>query len=56
VLQSVSRLMPDVVDRDNLKMSTYLRGVMSTYKETQDLISIGAYKRVPAKRSTKPSN
>jgi len=50
VLQSVSRLMPDVVDRDNLKMSTYLRGVMSTYKETQDLISIGAYKKGSSKK------
>ncbi len=45
VLQSVSRLMPDVMDKENLKRSVYLRGVMATYKETQDLISIGAYKK-----------
>jgi flagellum-specific ATP synthase len=45
VLQSVSRLMPDVMDREYLKMSTYVRGVMATYRDNQDLISIGAYKK-----------
>lgn len=50
VLQSVSRLMPDVMDRDKLQMSMYLRGVMATYKETQDLISIGAYKKGSSKK------
>ena len=45
VLQSISRLMPDVVERENLEMSRYIRGVMSTYREAQDLITIGAYKK-----------
>jgi flagellum-specific ATP synthase len=45
VLQSVSRLMPDVMDKENLQRAVYLRGVMATYRETQDLISIGAYKK-----------
>lgn len=45
VLQSVSRLMPDVMDREDLERAVYLRGVMATYRETQDLISIGAYKK-----------
>lgn len=45
VLQSVSRLMPDVMDRDSLSKVSYLKGVMATYKDAQDLISIGAYKR-----------
>ena len=31
-------------------MSEYLRGVMATYKETQDLISIGAYKKGASKK------
>jgi flagellum-specific ATP synthase len=31
-------------------MSVYLRGVMSTYRENQDLISIGAYKKGSSKR------
>jgi flagellum-specific ATP synthase len=50
ILQSVSRLMPDVMDKDDLQRSTYLRGVMATYKETQDLISIGAYKKGSSKK------
>jgi len=50
VLQSVSRLMPDVMDRESMQMSTYLRGIMSTYRETQDLISIGAYKKGSSKK------
>ena len=44
VLQSVSRLMPDVMDKQELRKSSYLKGVMATYKDAQDLISIGAYK------------
>ena len=44
VLQSVSRLMPDVMPREYLPMTAYIRTVMSTYRDAQDLISIGAYK------------
>ena len=44
VLQSVSRLMPDLLDSEELERSAYLRGVMATYRENQDLISIGAYR------------
>ena len=44
VLQSVSRLMPDVMDEDALKKTSYLKGVLATYRDAQDLISIGAYK------------
>ncbi len=44
VLQSVSRLMPDVMEKDALGKVSYLKGVMSTYRDAQDLISIGAYK------------
>lgn len=50
VLQSVSRLMPDVMDRDKLQQAMYLRGVLATYKENQDLISIGAYKKGSSKK------
>jgi flagellum-specific ATP synthase len=50
VLQSVSRLMPDVLDKENLQRSMYLRGVMAVYKDTQDLISIGAYKKGSSKK------
>lgn len=44
VLQSVSRLMPDLLDQEGLERSIYLRGVIATYRENQDLISIGAYR------------
>ena len=45
ILQSVSRLMPDVMDHEYLQMSAYVRSVMATYRDNQDLISIGAYKK-----------
>jgi flagellum-specific ATP synthase len=45
VLQSVSRLMPDIMDSESLNKTAYLRGVMATYRENQDLISIGAYRK-----------
>ena len=44
VLQSVSRLMPDVMPQEFLPKVAYIRTVMSTYWDAQDLISIGAYK------------
>ncbi|NLT98818.1 MAG: FliI/YscN family ATPase, partial [Christensenellaceae bacterium] len=44
VLQSVSRLMPDVMPEEHLPKVSYIRTVMSTYRDAQDLISIGAYK------------
>jgi flagellum-specific ATP synthase len=44
VLQSVSRLMPDVMPEEYLPKVSYIRSIMSTYRDAQDLISIGAYK------------
>lgn len=44
VLQSVSRLMPDVMSDEDLIKTSYIRGVLATYRDAQDLISIGAYK------------
>ncbi len=42
-LQSVSRVMIDVVDKDHLKDAMVLRELVSTYRDAQDLINIGAY-------------
>jgi flagellum-specific ATP synthase len=50
VLQSISRLMTDVTDKEILKKTSFLRGVMATYKDAQDLISIGAYKKGSSKK------
>ena len=45
VLQSISRLMPDVMDAEGMEKTSFIRSVMSTYRDAQDLISIGAYKK-----------
>jgi flagellum-specific ATP synthase len=43
VLQSVSRLMPDITDREHQKAAALLRKTLSVYAEAEDLINIGAY-------------
>lgn len=44
VLGSVSRLMPDIADQDYLQKAAFIRSVLATYREAQELIAIGAYK------------
>ena len=44
VLQSISRCMAQVADRDHKKAAGKLRNVLATYNEAEDLINIGAYK------------
>ena len=43
VLQSVSRVMPDVVDANQYSAASAIRDVLATYKDAEDLINIGAY-------------
>jgi flagellum-specific ATP synthase len=43
VLDSVSRVQEDVVDQDHLEASGKLKEVVSTYRDAEDLINIGAY-------------
>lgn len=45
VLQSISRCMSQIVDKDHKKVAGKLKNVMATYNESEDLINIGAYKR-----------
>lgn len=45
VLDSVSRLMIEVVDDDLYNYSQIVRQILSSYKEAEDLINIGAYVR-----------
>ncbi len=45
ILASVSRLMNDIVTDDQKAAANGLRNMMSVYKDNEDLISIGAYKR-----------
>jgi flagellum-specific ATP synthase len=44
VLASISRLMPEVTDREHYKQAGRLKSMMAVYDEAQDLINIGAYK------------
>ena len=45
MLDSVSRLMVDVVPEEQVVFSNMIRDVLATYGEAQDLINIGAYVR-----------
>jgi flagellum-specific ATP synthase len=42
-LQSVSRVMPDVVSLEHRKRAVVFNEILATYKEAEDLINIGAY-------------
>jgi len=43
VLESVSRVMKDVVSKEHVNNSNQLKKLLADYKEAEDLISIGAY-------------
>lgn len=45
VLQSVSRVMNDIVSEAHLEAAERFRDMLSTYTESEDLIHIGAYKK-----------
>jgi flagellum-specific ATP synthase len=45
VLASVSRVMPDIVSREHQDFSNQIKNMMATYRDVQDLITIGAYKK-----------
>lgn len=44
VLGSISRLMNDIADKEQIAMASKMRNLLSLYESNQDLISIGAYK------------
>jgi flagellum-specific ATP synthase len=45
VLESVSRVMSDVATREDVLRARKVRELLNQYKEVEDLITIGAYKR-----------
>jgi len=45
VLQSISRVMNDVVSAEHLKLANRMRELLAVYTEAEDLINIGAYQR-----------
>ncbi len=42
-LQSVSRVMPDIVTNDHRERAILFNEILSTYNEAEDLVNIGAY-------------
>jgi len=44
ILQSISRLMIDVVAPEHLEAAKQLKEIMSVYRQAEDLINIGAYR------------
>lgn len=45
ILQSISRCMSSIVDKDQKQAAGKLKNVLATYTEAEDLINIGAYKK-----------
>jgi flagellum-specific ATP synthase len=45
VLDSLSRLMPEVTDQEHRQAVLALRDLLAAYRDHEDLISIGAYRR-----------
>ncbi len=43
VLSSISRVMPNVVDREHIQAANEVKEVLANYDENEDLINIGAY-------------
>ena len=43
ILQSVSRVMPEIVDPNHLSAASAAREILSTYRDAEDLVNIGAY-------------
>lgn len=43
VLASISRVMPNICDPEHIKLAGKIKDLMATYKESEDLINIGAY-------------
>ena len=44
ILQSISRVMSQIVTDDHKRLAGKLKNVLATYQEAEDLINIGAYK------------
>jgi ATP synthase in type III secretion protein N len=43
VLESVSRVMSAVTDKDHRRAAVRMRGILATYEKQRDLIMLGAY-------------
>ncbi len=45
ILSSISRLMSDIANKEHNQMAGYVKSMMASYRDVQDLIAIGAYKK-----------
>jgi len=45
VLQSISRVMPNICSKEHISIANKLKDILAVYKESEDLINIGAYKK-----------
>lgn len=45
ILDSISRVMPQIVSAGHLRLAGKFRNLLSTYSQAEDLINIGAYKK-----------
>jgi flagellar biosynthesis/type III secretory pathway ATPase len=43
ILQSVSRVMTDICKPDHLQLANNVRELLATYRDSSDLIEVGAY-------------
>jgi flagellum-specific ATP synthase len=43
ILESISRVMPNIVSEDQRKLAMQAREILATYREAEELINIGAY-------------
>jgi len=50
ILDSVSRLMIDICDEDHVDLAGRVREIYATYRESEDLINIGAYNKGSSKK------
>jgi flagellum-specific ATP synthase len=53
ILSSISRLMPQIADEELKTKAGELRDILATYKESEDLINIGAYQKGTNKKVDK---
>ena len=56
VLNSVSRLMPSIAPEEHKNAASEARDLLATYKESEDLINIGAYAKGSNKKIDKAIN
>jgi flagellum-specific ATP synthase len=49
VLESISRLMPELADEEHARAAAAVRELLAAYRDHEDLISIGAYRRGASK-------